>query len=339
MEVAFRDAVASGLKPETLVRDAITAMRNTPDLVKCEESTFFGAVMSAGQLGLRPNVPSLGHGWVLPFWSGRRQRHEAQWVLGYQGMVELGYKSGLVAKITTDTIYSNETYRVRRGTADELVHEPILDESERGEIVAHYAIVWLQTGQALWRVMSDQDVRRIMERMAARDRNKNIVGPWRDDYLPMAQKTPLRALWRFMPKTEILSLALQTDGAVRELDAVRPGQRATATSVRDGDDVEPDTAGSTDEPVDADVVPEPEPGRDDATPTDGAAARQALRSNATRKGLIAALESKHGADWAIAAQIVGVTVADAPSMDYLSTDELRAALALTPETVAEFVAG
>lgn len=240
MESRLVDAMAKGLDVNTLVGDAITAMRQTPRLVECSEPTFFGALMTAAQLGLRPNVGSLGHGWILPYWSTKNSGYEAQWVLGYQGMVELGYKSGLVAKIATDTIYSNETYRIRRGTHDELVHEPILDPDERGDMIAHYAVVWLTTGQQLWRAMADQDVRKIMERMAARDRNRNIVGPWANDYLPMAQKTPLRALWRFMPKTPTLALALSTDETVRqgmEPDAAMttPGESQDVTTVTRAD--------------------------------------------------------------------------------------------------------
>jgi recombination protein RecT len=215
MQDAFADAVAAGLTPQTLVRDAITAVRNVPDLAKCEEQTFFGALMTAAQLGLRPNVSSIGHGWVLPYWSSRRNRFEANWILGYQGMIELGYRSGLVTKITAHTIYSNERHRVVWGSNDALEHEPIFDRAERGERLLHYAVVHLNTGGQLWNVISDADAQEVMAAHAARDRNKNIVGPWRDDYEPMARKTALRGLWRYMPKTPAMALALATDGVVR----------------------------------------------------------------------------------------------------------------------------
>jgi recombination protein RecT len=346
MELAFRDAVASGLRPETLIRDAITALRNTPDLVKCDETTFFGALMSAAQLGLRPNVPSLGHGWVLPFWSGRRNRHEAQWILGYQGMVELGYKSGLVAKIATDTIYANDVYRIRRGTHDELIHEPVLDPSERGDVVGHYAVVWLQTGQPLWKFMPEADVQALMERFAARNRERQIVGPWRDDYTAMAQKSPLRALWRFMPKTPTLALALDLDGAVRQFDKDEP---TTVTLVRSGDETtaepvgepaQPVADGRTDAPVDAEIVPDPPPADEPHSPGDGEATpsgRQPIGMNGTRKALIAAIEEKLEPDQFAAAEIVAGEPIHA--LDYLTTEELRSVLGMTVESVREYVAG
>jgi recombination protein RecT len=77
------------------------------------------------------------------------------------------------------------------------------------------AVVHLNTGGQLWNVISDADAQEVMAAHAARDRNKNIVGPWRDDYEPMARKTALRGLWRYMPKTPAMALALATDGVVR----------------------------------------------------------------------------------------------------------------------------
>lgn len=212
MELAFADAVASGLRPETLVRDAITALRNVPELHQTDQASFFGALMTAAQLGLRPNVAPLGHGWVLPFYNKKEGRKEATWILGYQGMIELGYKSGFVTKITAHTIYANERYAIEYGTADSLTHSPMLDRETRGEMVAHYAVVTLTSGDKLWNVISEADARDIMARSQT---GANGRGPWVSDYVQMARKTALRGLWRYMPKTPILALALSTDDVVR----------------------------------------------------------------------------------------------------------------------------
>lgn len=345
MEVQFRDAVASGLSPERLVRDAITAVRSNDKLAECSEQSFFGALMTAAQLGLRPNVSSLGHGWILPYWSRKandgRGGHEAQWILGYQGMVELGYRSGMVQKITAATVYEGDpVFRVQRGTTDELVHEPTMDPTRRGRPIAHYAVVWLSTGRALWEAIPDGDAQRIMERFAARNRQNQIVGPWRDDYEAMARKTAMRGLWRWMPKTEVMSLALATDGATRDgidADPVEPApatitvqvaepaapaaqepQAALEEAIPANDPTEPATA-ATEPPSEEEPPAEDEPAV--MVMPDGER-RQAMEPNALRRGLLSKIEQRHGAGWldVCAQQHDGVVIPAA----YLTAAELRA---------------
>lgn len=353
MEAQFRDAVASGLRPEQLVRDAITAVRSNDKLAQCDEASFFGALMTAGQLGLRPNVASLGHGWVLPYWDRKlnngRGGLRAQWILGYQGMVELGYRSGLVQKLTAVTVYEGDpVWRVVRGTTDELHHEPAMDTERRGRAVAHYAVVWLSTGRALWEAIPDGEARRIMERFAARNKQNQIVGPWRDDYEAMARKTALRALWRWMPKTEVMSLALATDGAIRDgLDGEpveAPEQTATITVVTPA----PEPAAAppvvvAQLPAEPPAATEPPAPAAAASDDDSAAAPaeaetfvvkstgevlDALDTNSLRRGLIGRIEANHGAGWTVVCeQLHGEVIPPR----FLSTAQLRA-IAEAPAT-------
>src|SRR5438105_2203656 len=69
MEEQFKLAMPRGMEAAQLIRDALTAVRTTNNLAKCEATSVLGALMTCAQLGLRPGV--LGHAWVLPFWDGR----------------------------------------------------------------------------------------------------------------------------------------------------------------------------------------------------------------------------------------------------------------------------
>lgn len=263
MEQAFADAVAQGLSPQMLIRDAITAVRSVPELANTTKESFFGSLMTAAQLGLRPNVASLGHGWVLPRRNKRKGVVEAHWELGYQGMVELGYRSRLVEKITAHTIYEGEPHRLAWGTTDTLEHEPLQDPNQRGDMLWHYAVVWLRTGGVLWNAIPEGEAQATMRTFV---QGSGSYGPWRDNYLPMARKTALRGLWRWMPKTPELSMAMATDGVVREgMDrdpalVVEPEgepERPTVTITREPPpDPEPADQAQGEQPTDAEVVPE-----------------------------------------------------------------------------------
>lgn len=340
MEAAFADAVASGLSPQTLVRDAITAVRNVPELADTEESTFWGALMTAAQLGLRPNVSSLGHGWILPRRNSRKNRLEAVWQLGYQGMVELGYRSGLVVKITAHTIYAGEPHRIRFGTDDVLEHEPIQAIGERGEQLWHYACVWLNTGGVVWNAITNDEAQQIMRAFGAKDRNNNTVGPWRDNYEAMARKTALRGLWRYMPKTPALALALDTDEAVREglekdpaLSVDVPESEPTTVTRADTPpeaEQAPPSAAKASEPVD--VEPEPDAQPDPIPPpvhvmADGTE-REAFESNVARAAYSIRIAELFGGDQAyIVTEVIGEEV----PLEYLSTAELRAVADYKPD--------
>lgn len=334
MEPQFADAVASGLSPATLIRDAITAVRNVPDLANCTKDSFFGSLMTAAQLGLRPNVASLGHGWVLPYKNRRKNVLEAKWILGYQGMVELAYRSRLVTKITAHTIYANEPHRIAWGTEDVLVHEPLGAGQDRGDMVWHYAAVWLVGGGVIWNAITEADAQQVMRDHV---QGSGAFGPWHDHYAQQARKTALRGLWRFMPKTPELSLAYATDGALRE------GMQADASVAV----VEtPDTA--VDEPTPTKVTREPDPAPAAAEPpaqpaptpaadepvdtwTDPAGvSRAALDDNMLRKALIARIREADEADpLAVTTRLTALfaATADVPlsavELEYLTADELR----------------
>src|ERR1700749_4366408 len=67
MEPQYKIAMGAirGATADQLVRDAITLVRRNPDLLKCDQGSVLGGLMSFAQLGLRVGTP-LGHGWLIP---------------------------------------------------------------------------------------------------------------------------------------------------------------------------------------------------------------------------------------------------------------------------------
>lgn len=257
MQEQYALALPRGMEAQQLVRDGITALRTVPDLAKCTEPSILGALMTAAQLGLRPNVPALGHGWVLPYWNGKENRYDAQWILGYQGMIELAQRSGLVADITAHTIYANEYRLIRYGLDERLEHEPRFDD-DRGEAEVWYAICRFTNGGRAWLALGRQDIERIRLRSPG---GKSTKGPWATDYDMMALKSVLRRLFKYLPKSTALALAFASDGSVRtdlSADALeqmddRAVEDKPADKTRNDDDTV-DAEVVEDKPADLDAV-------------------------------------------------------------------------------------
>lgn len=239
MEAQFKLAMPRGMEATQLVRDALTALRTTRNLAKCDQASVLGGLMTCAQLGLRPAV--LGHAWLLPFWdknavtideAGRQRKggYRAQLVIGYQGYRELAHRTGTIASLIGRPVHENDTFDVDYGIADTLVHKPFLT-GDRGPAVGYYAIVkYANGGHAFW-YMSRTEVEQHRDRYAMAKKDGQVVGPWRDNFDEMAVKTVFLRLAKWMPKSTELASAIEADETIRvdttpdNMDAMLHGER------------------------------------------------------------------------------------------------------------------
>lgn len=212
-------ALPKHMTPERMARQALTAFRTIPKLGECTPASFMGALMTCAQLGLEPGPQ--GHVWLLPFKNKHNgNRLEVTFILGYQGMIELARRSGELEDIAARTVYQNEVdginggrFEVDYGTSGRIVHKPIVF-GERGAPVGYYAMAKLKSGATPFVVLSKADVEVFRKRsMTQRD---NPSGPWSTDYEPMAWKTCVRRLSRWLPQSPELAAAVAHEETPRE---------------------------------------------------------------------------------------------------------------------------
>lgn len=224
MQDQFQLAMPRGAEASQLVRDALTCVRQTPQLADCEPATVFGALMTCAQLGLRPGV--LGHAWLLPF--RNKGALQAQLVVGYQGMVELAHRSGQIKSLIARTVYANDTFDVDYGLEDKLVHKPSM-RGDKGKAIAYYAVAKFNTGGHAFYVMSHDEM------LAYKAKNtKAKFGPWVDHFEQMAHKTCVRQLAKWMPKSTEMAVAVDADEKVRidtSPDAITSGAFVDARQI------------------------------------------------------------------------------------------------------------
>ena len=208
MENQFAMAAPKGMEASQLVRDALTALRQNPQLANCSQASVLGGLMTCAQLGLRPGV--LGQAWLIPFRDKRQGGQQvAQLVIGYQGLVELAHRSGQIKSLIGRVVYENDVFDVDYGLNDTLVHKPTMRGS-KGAAVAYYTIAKFNTGGHAFFVMSHDDMLEYRDRHA-----KSKSGPWRTDFDAMALKTTVRQLAKWLPKSTELATALSVDEGVR----------------------------------------------------------------------------------------------------------------------------
>jgi recombination protein RecT len=200
-------ALPKHLSADRLARIALTELRRTPNLARCTQQSFGGALMTCAQLGLEPGVT--GEAYLLPFENRRKNCYEVQLIIGYQGMAKLFWQSPLAKSLDAQAGYEKDSFDYEYGLEPRLRHRPSLT-GERGEAIAYYAVAGLVNGGSAFVVMSRTDIEKIRDRSRAKD-----DGPWKTDYDAMAKKTCVRQLFKLLPRSPELSQALAQDEGVR----------------------------------------------------------------------------------------------------------------------------
>lgn len=260
MAPEYQRAMPKGREATQLVRDAITCLRKVRDLDKCEPTSVLGALMTCAQLDLRPGV--LGHAWPLPFWDNRSNGYQAQLVIGYQGYIELGHRSGKLRDLAARVAYWEDPefdYWLDEN-GPHLMHKPLLD-GMREKVRSFYSMARLVNGGVqITEPVSLATMEAHRERFGPRNRQKKLVGPWVDHFEAMGCKTAILMNFKTLPKSAEMAIAMEADDGVRlDLNPEANAAEVTERRVVPGE-VEPESGRA----VDADgVVVEDPPGPDE----------------------------------------------------------------------------
>lgn len=166
--------------------------RNNPALANCDPQSIFSAMMACVHLDLMPNTPE-GYAYIIPY--GK----EAQFQLGYKGLLELAMRSGVIKSVNCELVFPEDTFRVELGTDRKLVHNPSFEVDDRGDYdksIAVYATAVLSNGTVAFDVLTKKQVEKI--RKTAKSGNSGPWGTWADQ---MAKKTVLKRLLKLLPSS------------------------------------------------------------------------------------------------------------------------------------------
>lgn len=198
MAKEFERALPDKIGVDRMMRIAMTTMQKTQHLDECVPTSFFGALMTALQLGLEPNTP-LGHCFLIPRYNEKKNIYICNFEMGYQGLLELAYRTGLYRYIQAEVVYQGDDFDYSYGTNRRLDHKPRW-KSETPIFV--YAIYEVQNGGTNFSVWSWEAIVAHAKQFSESFSSK--YSPWQSNQTSreeMGKKTVLKALLKYGPKS------------------------------------------------------------------------------------------------------------------------------------------
>lgn len=198
MMPAIQAVLPKHVTADRMSRIALNVIRTNPKLLQCNINSLMGGVMEAAKLGLEPGLQ--GQCYLIPFDKKEKQGNswvvvdtEAQFIIGYKGLIDLVRRSGQVSTIDARTVYENDAFDFEYGLNDKLYHKPTLND--KGAPIAYYAMARMKDGGYSFLVMGHQDMEQYRDKYA----KSKKYGPWIDEFDAMARKSVLRQLIKYLP--------------------------------------------------------------------------------------------------------------------------------------------
>ena len=201
MAPEIQRALPKHLDADRLTRIAMTTIRQTPELLDCNIQSLLAAVMQSAQLGLEPNI--LGQAYIIPY--GK----EAQFIIGYRGMIDLARRSGHIESIYAHPVFDGDDFDYEYGLEPKLRHKPAI--GDRGQFIGAYGVAKFKDGGYHFEFMPKSEINKRRARSAAKN-----SGPWVTDYEEMACKTVIRHMFKYLPiSIELMKQVEHTDETVK----------------------------------------------------------------------------------------------------------------------------
>lgn len=199
------------MDPQRMVKLAIQIWTGNDRLAACTKSSFLAALITCAQFGLEPNTP-LGQCYIIPYGD------QATFQVGYQGLLELAYRTKEYKVIYVREVYKNDDFKVTYGLFENLEHIPNEEGPEDGELPTHiYAVYHLKNGGYGFEVWSWNKIIKHAKRYSKGYAKKD--SSWQTNPVSMAKKTVLIALLKYAPKSLEMAQAMEMDNTT-QADAV-----------------------------------------------------------------------------------------------------------------------
>ena len=222
---------AAGITPERFAALAVKCIASdtTGKLAQCTKTSILLALLHSAELGLQPGGPR-AKAYMIPYWNKDAPggpAYEAQFQVGVWGLKELAFRSGKVASLWGDVIYSEDRCHVRSGSEGLTIdHEPRWDlpDNKRGEFLGSYSICKLTNGEQLTALVRADDVYR------AKAQNRGKSPAWETWFDQMAIKVAHKRNSKSWPESDFDALtqavALDDNPATTTIEVASEMRRA-----------------------------------------------------------------------------------------------------------------
>lgn len=202
----------------TFISSVVSAVQTNPALAECTNNSILSAALLGESLKLPPS-PQLGNVYFVPYKCKKKIKDEngrdvwqdvseAQFQLGYKGMIQLAIRSGQYRKIVASEIKQGEVNGFNPIT-EEFYLTPITDMNERAKrpTVGYYAMLELTNGFRKEMYWTKEQMEIHANKYSKGYQAKKGYTFWEKDFDAMAKKTMLRQI---ISKFGVMSIEMQT---------------------------------------------------------------------------------------------------------------------------------
>jgi recombination protein RecT len=165
MKPEMERALPSHIKADRMARIALTQLRMNPQLFNCTRESFFGALLTASQLGFEPGVN--GQCYLIPY--KKNVKINGQWqevtictlVPGWKGYIDLVARSER-ASAWTGAVRLGDHFEYELGSNPKLEHRP--GDKDTGNFTHVYAVGWIKGAQ--WPIIEVQSRAKVESHLA-----------------------------------------------------------------------------------------------------------------------------------------------------------------------------
>lgn len=181
-----------GENKSSFVNNLVSLVSNDKALQVCEPATVMFAGLKATSLGL-PLDNNLGFAYVIPYKNTKENKTEAQFQMGYKGIVQLAIRSGQFETINVTDVREGEL-KGRNRLTGELELDWINDDTARmkAKIIGYIGYFKLLSGYSKTTYWSIEELKE--HGLNYSQTFKKGFGVWKDNFNAMAKKTVLKLM-------------------------------------------------------------------------------------------------------------------------------------------------
>ena len=187
----------------SFMSSVISVANGNPQLRNAEPMSIIGAAMVAATMQLQV-IPTLGQCYIIPY------GNKAQFQVGYLGLLQLCQRSGQFKKILAAPVHEGEYV-----SGDEFDEEYVFDKKQKksDKVIGYMAKFELLNGFTKVAYWDIEKVKAHATKFSQAFR-AGFNSPWKSDFDAMAQKTVLKSILKFAPKSIEMQNAVTFDQSV-----------------------------------------------------------------------------------------------------------------------------
>ena len=205
MQPELAMALPAHVAPERFVRIVMTAIQQTPDLMKADRKSLFAACMKAAQDGL---LPDGREAFLNCYYSKKDNKFVASYQPMIAGVLKKIRQSGELKQLSCDVVREGDVFEhYVDETGEHFKHQSSDEDNASAPVKYVYAALWTKDGGFYFKKMTPKAV----EKARAVSRAANS-GPWVQWWDEMALKTVLRNLSKRVP------MSVEVESVIHRVD-------------------------------------------------------------------------------------------------------------------------